>query len=235
MLQQQQQRGPRRYWEVGCCRCSDSCRHLKSFQLLASFTGGAPGYIYATGYKDGYWSVFCARAPAPGEHLSWLTASLSLLQIFADVYAVGCSSNECWACDALYRLWRKPNIDCANTTWGPKGFFGIKERTLSIGNQFDQEGRLISRVRPTGSAQEFDQRVGSTHLQFDRAGRLRSELRPTGQLDSSTRLGLSRVQPALGARLKRLPISSAGGQDPLDSSTRPAWVNLCRVGGLCCS
>ncbi|XP_061403202.1 uncharacterized protein LOC133339099 isoform X2 [Lethenteron reissneri] len=82
-----------------------------------SFTGGAPGYIYATGHMSGYWSVFCARASAPGERLSWLTTSINLLKIFADVYAVGCSPNECWACDALYRLWRKPNVDCSNTTW----------------------------------------------------------------------------------------------------------------------
>ncbi|CAN0393000.1 unnamed protein product [Lampetra fluviatilis] len=66
---------------------------------------------------SGYWSVFCARASAPSERLSWLTTSINLLKIFADVYAVGCSPNECWACDALYRLWRKPNVDCANTTW----------------------------------------------------------------------------------------------------------------------
>ncbi|CAM9381358.1 unnamed protein product [Lampetra planeri] len=106
-----------------------------------------------------------------------------------------------------------------------------------------------------------DQRVGSTHLQLDREGRLRSELRPAGRLDSSSARpggstqeraatsGSARLifsssgtqpssigspEPALGARLKRLPISSAGGQDPLDSSTRHAWVNLCRVGGLCC-
>ncbi|CAN0062018.1 unnamed protein product [Lampetra planeri] len=39
-------------------------------------------------------------------------------------------------------------------------------------------------------------------------------------------LGLSRVQTALGARLKRLPISSAGGQDPLDSSTSAESVSL---------
>ncbi|XP_075913671.1 uncharacterized protein LOC142907772 [Petromyzon marinus] len=82
-----------------------------------SFTGGAPGYIYATGHMGGYWSVVCARASAPGKRPSWLTTSISLLKIFADVYAVGCSSNECWACDSLYRLWRKPNVDCTNTTW----------------------------------------------------------------------------------------------------------------------
>ncbi|XP_061403458.1 uncharacterized protein LOC133339347 [Lethenteron reissneri] len=82
-----------------------------------AFTGGAPGYIYATGLMGGYLSVVCAIAPALGERPSWVTTSINLLNIFANVYAVGCSADECWACDNLYRLWHKPNVDCANTTW----------------------------------------------------------------------------------------------------------------------
>ncbi|XP_061403455.1 uncharacterized protein LOC133339344, partial [Lethenteron reissneri] len=84
---------------------------------VQSFTGGAPGYIYATGERDGYFSVICDRAPAPGEHPSRITTSKSLLNIIASVYAVGCSPNECWACDSSSRMWHKPNVDCANTTW----------------------------------------------------------------------------------------------------------------------
>ncbi|CAN0107488.1 unnamed protein product [Lampetra planeri] len=132
-----------------------------------------------------------------------------------------------------------------------------QERAATSGS-----ARLIfSSTGRVDSGASCDQRVGSTHLQLDREGRLRSELRPAGRLDSSlarpggstqeraATSGSARLifsssgtqpssigspEPALGARLKRLPISSAGGQDPLDSSTRPAWVNLCRVGGLCC-
>ncbi|CAN0238550.1 unnamed protein product [Lampetra planeri] len=124
----------------------------------------------------------------------------------------------------------------------PKGFFGIKERTLSIGNQFDQECQLISRVRPvgrlrsstSGSTQERAATIGSARLIFSSTEWVDSGASCDQRVGSTLqRLGLSRVQPALGARLKRLPISSAGGQDPLDSSTRPAWANLCRVGGLC--
>ncbi|CAM9774076.1 unnamed protein product [Lampetra fluviatilis] len=73
----------------------------------------------------------------------------------------------------------------------PKGFFGIKERTLSIGNQFDQESTHHEFDQWVGSGASSTERVGSTHLQLDRAGRLKGELRLTG------------------------------GQDPLDSSTRP--------------
>ncbi|CAM9804866.1 unnamed protein product [Lampetra planeri] len=131
----------------------------------------------------------------------------------------------------------------------PKGFFGIKERTLSIGNQLDREGRLRSELRPAGrldsssarpggSTQEraatsgsarlifsstgrvdsgasCDQRVGSTHLQLDREGRLRSELRPAGRLDSSARLGLSRVRSAHRSRLSGL--DSSGSPSPLQA------------------
>ncbi|CAN0415834.1 unnamed protein product [Lampetra fluviatilis] len=88
-----------------------------------SFTGGAPGYIYAASYmgaeeyKGGSWNVVCARAPAPGECPSWLTTSISFPNTVANVVAIGCSPDESWACDDLYYLWRKPNVDCADTTW----------------------------------------------------------------------------------------------------------------------
>ncbi|CAM9453674.1 unnamed protein product [Lampetra planeri] len=67
----------------------------------------------------------------------------------------------------------------------PKGFFGIKERTLSIGNQFDQESTHHEFDQWVGSGASSTERVGSTHLQLDRAGRLKGELRLTGRLDSS--------------------------------------------------
>ncbi|CAN0402484.1 unnamed protein product, partial [Lampetra planeri] len=66
-----------------------------------------------------------------------------------------------------------------------KGFFGKKERTLSIGNQLDREGRL------------------------------RSELRPASRLDSSARLGLSRVRSAHRSRLSGL--DSSGSPSPLQA------------------
>ncbi|CAN0075857.1 unnamed protein product, partial [Lampetra fluviatilis] len=104
---------------------------------------------------------------------------------------------------------------------GPKGFFGIKERTLSIGNQFDQESQLIT-SSTSGSAPERARPGGSARLIFSSTERVDSGASSTERVGSTLQLlGLSRVQPALGARLKRLPISSAGGQDPLDSSTRP--------------
>ncbi|XP_061403448.1 uncharacterized protein LOC133339339 [Lethenteron reissneri] len=78
-----------------------------------TFTGRAPGYIYATSSKG----VVCARASAPSKRPSWLTTSISFQINDANINLVGCSPNECWACDDLYRLWRKPNVDCANTTW----------------------------------------------------------------------------------------------------------------------
>ncbi|CAN0398961.1 unnamed protein product [Lampetra planeri] len=64
----------------------------------------------------------------------------------------------------------------------PKGFFGIKERTLSIGNQFDQECQLISRVRPvgrlrsstSGSTQERAATSGSARLIFSSTERVDS-------------------------------------------------------------
>ncbi|CAM9694216.1 unnamed protein product [Lampetra fluviatilis] len=124
----------------------------------------------------------------------------------------------------------------AGTLCGP--VVGLWDSRLYV-LELDREGRLRSELRPAG-------RLG---LIFSSTGRVDSGARSGGSTQEraatsgSARLfSSSGTQPssigspelALGARLKRLPISSAGGQDPLDSSTRPAWVNLCRVGGLCC-
>ncbi|CAN0166310.1 unnamed protein product [Lampetra fluviatilis] len=100
---------------------------------------------------------------------------------------------------------------------------GSGVRPTGSAQEFDQQGRLRSST--SGSAQEFDQRVGSgascdqrvgsTHLQLDREGRLRSELRPAGRLDSSARLRLSRVRSAHRSRLSGL--DSSGSPSPLQA------------------
>ncbi|CAM9970850.1 unnamed protein product [Lampetra fluviatilis] len=116
-----------------------------------------------------------------------------------------------------------------------------QERAATSGSArliFSSTGRVDSGARPGGSTQEraatsgsarlifsltgrvdsgasCDQRVGSTHLQLDREGRLRSELRPAGRLDSSARLGLSRVRSAHRSRLSGL--DSSGSPSPLQA------------------
>ncbi|CAM9866211.1 unnamed protein product, partial [Lampetra planeri] len=112
---------------------------------------------------------------------------------------------------------------------GPKGFFGIKERTLSIGNQFDQEGQLISRVRPVGRLRSSTGRVGtgvrpggSTQERAATSGSARLIFSPTGRVDSGAscdqRVGSTLQLVWDSAEFSRLSgLDSSGSPSPLQA------------------
>ncbi|CAM9954626.1 unnamed protein product [Lampetra planeri] len=112
---------------------------------------------------------------------------------------------------------------------GPKGFFGIKERTLSIGNQFDQEGQLISGVRPVGRLRSSTGRVGSgarpsgsAQERAATSGSARLIFSSTGRVDSGAscdqRVGSTLQLVWDSAEFSRLSgLDSSGSPSPLQA------------------
>ncbi|CAM9876583.1 unnamed protein product, partial [Lampetra planeri] len=104
-----------------------------------------------------------------------------------------------------------------------KGFFGIKERTLSIGNQLDREGRLRSELRPAGRLDSSSARPGgSTQERAATSGSARLIFSSTGRVDSGAscdqRVGSTHLQLDREGRL-RSELRPAGRLD--SSSARP--------------
>ncbi|CAN0410938.1 unnamed protein product [Lampetra fluviatilis] len=166
-----------------------------------------------------------------------LGALRGLLIEFADVfskhkYDIGCTDllrHHIATGDAAPIRQNPFRLSPAEKEHDPKGFFGIKERTLSIGNQFDQKGQLTSRARPVGRLRSRPS--GSTQGRAATNGSARlfsfwdsAEFSRLSGLDSSgSPSPLQAGKTRLTAQLGRDSPTSAESEVPLLAASVAVW------------